>query len=143
MEITKKAREKAQSIIDKERIKEKPSSVDEIITMVKNEVGHIAKKDRQHIIASNFMSVAKAYKFKKNYLRWEVQFNKKGDINQINICREEARPIGEESYIHLRIKDIEKIIPNYHKLTLEEKITVDRAVTYMLVNKGDLPIKNA
>ena len=142
MEITKKAREKAQSKLDNERIKEKPSSVDEIITMVENEVGHIPKKYRQHLVVSNHMSVLKAYAFKKNYVKWEVEFNKKGDINKIDISRDEARPVGEDSHIYVRIKDIEKIIPSYHKLSLEEKITVQRAVTYMLVNKGDLPIKN-
>ena len=137
MEITKKAKEKAQRKIENETIKEKPS-VDEIICDVENEVGHILKKYRQYIVVCNNMSVAKSYKFKKNYVRWEVEFNKKGDINHIDISRSEARPVGEYSHIYVRIKDIEKIIPSYYNLTLEEKSIIKNAVTYKLVNKGSL-----
>jgi len=138
MEITKKAREKAQTKLDNERIKQKPSSVDEIICDVENSIVHIPKKYRQYLVISNHISVAKSYKFNKNYVKWEVQFNKKGDINHIDISRGQARPIGEESYIYVRIKDIEKIIPSYYDLTLEEKSIIKNAVTYKLVNKGVL-----
>ena len=138
MEITKKAREKAQRKIDNERIEEKPSSVDEIICEVENSIVHIPKKYRHHLVVSNHRSVLKAYAFTKNYMKWQVYFNKKGVINKIDISRAQARPVGEESYIYVRIKDIEKIIPNYYKLSLEEKSIIKNAVTYKLTTQGSL-----
>lgn len=97
--ITKKAQKEAIRTYEKARLEniKESFSFEHILSMVYDEVGHINKNSRFYIRVTGELEMPRAYKYKKTFHNFTIEFNRKGEIvrfenyRDVGMCRPGSR----------------------------------------------------